>query len=620
MSLVDVDSDSSNDVSAHGTPDDVAPTPGGTVSGRGFYRGPVRTTWRLFGDRRREMALSIGMRLLQAVFIGVPVAVVAWIVDEIRLDRFSSSDAWLAVVIVAASLVAQFVTGWVSNRYAWVSTFEAIGDARIRSLQHVQRLPIGVASSRRTGDVSAVMTSDFEMVSAFAHNSLPVIFGAIGLPIAVLIGLAFVDAPLMLSVALSIVVAVPIFLLINRRFTSAAVERADLLASANSRVVEYVQGIGVARSFNQTGRKLDSFRLAVNDVRRVNDGMAVKLVPLAFVSMGIVMLGVPIVIAAAAYRGFGGAVDVGTAVVFLVLVLRVYGPLIQVGVQVENLRLGDAALRRIGAVMDLAEQQQPIEPTVTPTSHDVEFDDVGFGYEPGRRVVDDLSFTAAAGTMTAIVGASGTGKTTILNLIARFWDPDEGTVRIGGADVRELTADQLFDAVTVVFQDVYLFQGTIRDNIAFGRPDASDDEIEEAARAAQAHHFIAALPDGYLTRIGEGGATLSGGERQRVSIARALLKSAPIVLLDEASASVDPLNERALHLALAELVRDTTLIVVAHRLSTIRSADQILVLDTGEGPGRIVERGTHDQLIDLDGVYARQWRERSRAANWRITA
>ena len=591
----------------------------GTSHSKGFYRGPIRTTWRLFGDRRSEMVLAIGMRLVQAIFIGIPVGVVAWIVDEIRVGEFDATDGWIAVIIVVASVVAQYATGWVSNRYAWVSTFEAIGEARVRALRHVQRLPIGIATSRRTGDVSAALTSDYEMVSNFAHNTMPVIFGAVGLPVFVILVLIFVDAVLAAAVAVSIVVAVPAFLWINRRLADAAVERAGLLAAANSRVVEYIQGIGVARAYNQTGRKLVSYRHAVNEVRRINDATAVKLVPLAYVAIGIVMLGVPLVVAAVAYRLFGGDIDAGIAVVFLVLVLRVYGPLIQVAVQVENLRLGDASLRQIGDIMDLEEQHQPDVRVAAPASSDVQFDDVRFGYDADQPVLDDVSFTATAGTMTAIVGASGSGKTTILNLIARFWDPDAGAVRIGGVDVRELTADQLFDAVTVVFQDVYLFQGTMRDNIAFGRPDASDAEVEAAARSAQAHDFIAALPDGYSTRIGEGGATLSGGERQRVSIARAILKDSPIVLLDEPTSSVDPLNERALHEALAALVRDKTLIVVAHRLATISSADRILVLDAGDGPGRIAERGAHAELLARDGIYARQWHERTRAANWRIT-
>ena len=219
------------------------------------------------------------------------------------------------------------------------------------------------------------------------------------------------------------------------------------------------------------------------------------------------------------------------------------------------------------------------------------------------------------GTTTAIIGPSGAGKSTILNLVSRFWDVDEGAVRIGGVDVRELTHQQLFEHITVVFQDVYLFRATVRENIAFGRPDATDVEVEEAARAAQAHEFIAELPQGYDTVVGEGGGTLSGSERQRLSIARAVLKDSSIVLLDEPTSSLDALNDRAVRAALVNLLRNKTVLIVAHRLPTIQAADQILVVDAG----RLVQSGTHEELMEQrDGRYHQLWLDRQRAAGWRI--
>ncbi|MEM7326406.1 MAG: ABC transporter ATP-binding protein, partial [Actinomycetota bacterium] len=291
----------------------------------------------------------------------------------------------------------------------------------------------------------------------------------------------------------------------------------------------------------------------------------------------------------------------------------------QVASQVEGLRLADAALERIGRILDLDPQTEPSTPGPAPVDGTVGFEAVGFGYVDDAPVLDDITFEARPGTTTAIVGPSGVGKTTVLNLIARFWDPDRGSVTIGGRSVRHLTAAQLFEAVTVVFQDVYLFQGTIRDNISCGG-DLGEEELVAAARAARAHDFISALPDGYDTRIGEGGLTLSGGERQRVSIARAIAKDAPVVLLDEATASMDPINEQAVRRGLASLVAGRTLIVVAHRLSTIRSADQILVLDRPDGPdaaARIVQRGNHEELLAAGGRYGSLWAERERAARWR---
>ena len=264
--------------------------------------------------------------------------------------------------------------------------------------------------------------------------------------------------------------------------------------------------------------------------------------------------------------------------------------------------------------MDLQEQDAPETPGVEPHGHDVEFENVTFAYE-SAPVLRDVSFVARAGTTTAIVGASGAGKSTILNLVSRFWDPSEGAVRIGGIDVRQLTHQQLFEHITVVFQDVYLFRATVRENIAFGRPHSSEEEIVAAARAAQAHDFIEALPLGYETMVGEGGANLSGGERQRLSIARAVLKNSPIVLLDEPTSSLDALNDRAVRTALSALLRGKTVLVVAHRLPTIQSADRILVVDGG----RIVQSGSHEELVNHEGGRYRQfWLDRQRAFEWRI--
>jgi ATP-binding cassette subfamily B protein len=345
----------------------------------------------------------------------------------------------------------------------------------------------------------------------------------------------------------------------------------------------------------------------------MNTLLAVRLTPLGSAFMAVVELGVPLVIAAGTYWLLGGRLDAGSLLIFLVLILRVYQPLLQVALQAEPLRLADASLERLARVADAPGRAEPMAPPRL-SRFDVAFEHVDFGYEKGVPVLRDVSFVVPAGSMTALVGPSGSGKTTALNLVARFWDADAGTVRIGGVDVRDLATEQIFDAVTIVFQDVYLFQGSVFDNIAFGRRDANRDDVIAAAQAAQAHDFISALPQGYDSLVGEGGARLSGGERQRISIARAILKDSPIVLLDEASASIDPTNERLVQEALARLVRHKTLIVVAHRLSTIRSADQIIALNQG----RVVERGVHAELVAAGGLYARFWSERERATRWRI--
>ena len=242
------------------------------------------------------------------------------------------------------------------------------------------------------------------------------------------------------------------------------------------------------------------------------------------------------------------------------------------------------------------------------------FDHVSFSYEQGTKILDDVSFTIPQGGMTAIVGPSGGGKTTITRLISRFWDIQGGSITIGGKDVREFTSDSLLKNMSMVFQNVYLFKDTIENNIKFGCPEASHEQVVEAAKKARCHDFISLLPEGYNTMIGEGGSTLSGGEKQRISIARAMLKNAPIVLLDEATASVDPENEVYLQQAISTLVKDKTLIVIAHRLSTIRDAEQILVIDNG----KLVQHGKHDELVLQEGIYQKYWNIRQNAKAWKV--
>ncbi|MCY3656722.1 MAG: ABC transporter ATP-binding protein [Chloroflexi bacterium] len=579
-----------------------------------YYVGAVSTAWRLMGSRSRTLKTAIALRFLQAMCAGIPVVSLVWVVDHLRQDTLTADHAWIAAAVTVVAIGAQFGAWYASNRIAWITTYFANGDARTATLDHIQRLPLGTLRARSTGDVTATFSADFEIVANYVSDALPALFGAIGLPVLVLVALVFIDPPLAVAVALSLVVAGPLFFWANNQFKVLALLRGDRMADSSGRMLEYVQGITVARAFNRTDDQLSQYSRAVQAIRQVNNQLVLRLLPLGVLTIGIVQLGVPVVIAFAAYRWFGGAIDAGTVLIFLVLILRVYGPIVALAGHFEVLRLGDAALERIGRIMDLREQDAPETAVREPEGHDVELHHVTFAYE-SAPVLHDVSFVARAGTTTAIVGPSGAGKSTILNLVSRFWDPGEGAVRIGGVDVRELTSEQLFERVTVVFQDVYLFRATIRENIAFGRPEAGDEDIEAAARAAQAHEFIEALPAGYETMVGEGGATLSGGERQRISIARALLKDAPIVLLDEPTSSLDALNDRAIRTALAALVRDKTVLVVAHRLPTIQSADQILVVDEG----RIEQRGSHDELMaDEGGRYHQFWLDRRRASEWRL--
>ena len=579
-----------------------------------FYTGTISTIWSLFGPYRRAFAAALVLRVLSSMAAAVPVVTLVWVIDLLGTDALSADRIAAAIALVLAGVTAQYLFAYLSNRLAWTSTFRAVGQARERTLEHIQRLPIGQVRQRGIGDVSTALTTDMEAISKYASSGLPQAFSAVSLPVFVFAGLLTLDVPMALVVAVSVVVAVPLYRWAARYFGRHALQRGDLLATANGRIAEYVQGLPVVRSFDRTGERQDWFRGAVDDVRRINDKLATRLVPIALIAMGVVQLGTPLTIAASGYWYATGRLDASVVLVFLVLVLRVYTPLLEVAGSVEQARLADAALRRVAAIRDMPPQPMPSRPSAEIGAPAIALERVAFGYAPDEPVLVDVSLDVPPRTLTAVVGPSGAGKSTLLSVIARFWDVRDGAVRVGGVDVRDLTDRQLFDMFTVVFQEPYLFQGTIRDNIAFGRADATAAAIEDAAWRAQAHDFITALPYGYDTAVGEGGATLSGGERQRISIARAIVKDAPIVLLDEATAALDPINERGVQRAVAELVRNRTVLVVAHRLNTIRSADQIVVLDAG----RVVERGRHEMLLAAGGRYARLWAQRANAAAWRI--
>lgn len=572
----------------------------------------LKRAWHLAGPLKGRVAAGVAYRFAQSMALGMSFGVVVWVVTGL-VDGRALTRAWLWQVtgLMALSLAAQLLFGYLSVRASWLSSYDLAGDLRLRILEKLRHLPLGFHQARHRGDTVTVLTSDMQMLESFFSDGLPRIAQALGLPVVVFLVLLTRDPMVALAAAASIAVAIPVFVGTSRRLAKLGIRRQDMQAEAGARMIEFVQGLAVIRAFNHMAQGQESFRKAIDDFRDISIRMVVQLtLPMAVFGM-IVMLGVPLVIWVIGGR-VGVVMDTGTALTALILIFAMYSPLLALLGVMELVRMADASLTRMDRILT-APPLPDLEPA-QPEGFEVRFDGVSFGYRDAEPVLRDLSFAVPERSMTAIVGPSGSGKSTILNLIPRFWDAGRGTITIGGADVARIGEAGLSDLVTMVFQDVYLFSGTIRDNIAMGRPGASQAEIYDAAREAQAHEFISRLPEGYDTQVGEGGASLSGGERQRISIARAILKDAPIVLMDEATAAIDPTNERAIQTALARLVEGRTLIVVAHKLSTIQSADQILVLDEG----RIVERGGHADVLAQDGLYARLWSHRARAAGWQI--
>lgn len=574
----------------------------------------LRRLLALLGPLRARAARGVLFRFLQSFFLGLALGAVVWVVTELaRGLPVSDLPLWPLVAGMGVSLTGQMACGYLAARDSWAAGFLLARDLRLSLLVHLRRLPMSFHLSRHRGDSVTVLTTDVQTLAAFVSEALPRIVQAFGLPVVALAFLAWRDWVVGLAALAAFASAIPVFVWSGRLLARLGIERQDSQARAGAGMIEYAQGIATIRAFNQMAGGEEKFRGSLDRFRDVSVRMVARLtIPLALFG-AVVMAGIPLLIAVAALRWSSGVLDGGALIAILLLSFALFGPLLGLIPVMELTRLAEASLNRIDRILSAPVLPPPTAPR-RPKGFEVCFRGVGFAYEPGRPVLRDLDFTIPERTMTAVVGPSGAGKSTILNLLPRFWDVGTGQVTIGGVDIREIDEEVLNGMVTVVFQQVHLFSGTIFENIAIGREGASAEQVMAAAQAAQAHAFVSALPEGYRTRVGEAGATLSGGERQRIAIARAILKDAPIVLLDEVTAAIDPLNEGAIREALARLVADKTLIVVAHRLSTIRHADQILVVDDGE----IVERGTHELLITSGGLYRRLWHCISNARNWRL--
>ncbi len=568
----------------------------------------------LTGQWRNKFLLGGFLRLLQSVCLVMAFATVLWVLAALTEDpAVSTRMIWQTSLLMIASLAGQMAFGIWSMKTCWLASHHLGGELRLVLLERLRHLPMGFHLSRDKGETVTAVTADIQMLETFFADGFPRIAHALGLPLAAFLLLAAIDWPTALVSTLSIACGVPFFLWSSRRLAVLAARRSASQEDAATRMIEFVQGMKVIRAFNRTDDGWAGFRVALDGFHAISVRMITALaVPMVAFS-AIVTLGLPLLMAFVGYRHFGGMLSSGSAVMALGLILSLYPPLLMLAGVMETVRTAESALGRIDRILNAAPLAEPAQPR-RPNGFHIRFENVGFSYVPGKSTLRDVSFGVPERSMTAIVGPSGSGKSTLLNLLSRFWDTEIGSITLGGVDLRDMRFEDLAEKIAVVFQDVYLFSGTVAENIAAGRPGASLTEIETAARQAQAHDFIMALPNGYAAQVGEGGASLSGGERQRISIARAILKDAPIVLLDEATAALDPTNERSIQTALSELVENRTLLVVAHRLSTIRNADQIVVLDHG----RVAEVGKHEDLLTAGGLYARLWQLRSQAASWQI--
>ncbi|GGU22979.1 ABC transporter ATP-binding protein [Lentzea flava] len=558
-------------------------------------------------EHRRSVRAYLAWLVAYAVLQGVAMALLVPLLTALLTGQAVSSWLITTAVVVLLACVARYVQtmkGFALALVTLTSLHTRLGD-------HVARLPLGWFSSEKVGKLSRSATSGTLMVTnVTAHMLTPVVTGVVT-PLTVVLAVLWFDWRL----GVAVLVCAPVLWLVHRwaaRWVGIGETRThDATVLAGNRVVEFARNQQVLRAFGRTTDGYPPLEDAIEAQRRAWGSMLWSSAPrllagglsvqLAFVALIFFALSLPL--------------EPVLVVALLALIARFTGPLAELAGQSGMLRMAANDLRRLATLFD--EKPLPEPPSSLPvrTPGSIEFTDVDFAYG-STPVLSDVSFVVPPRTMTAIVGPSGSGKTTITRLIMRFFDVTGGSVSVGGVDVRSLSTEDLMSQLSIVMQDVYLFADTLEANIRVGRPDATDDEVREAARLAGVDEIVARLPRGWQTHVGEGGAALSGGERQRVSVARAVLKDAPIVILDEATAALDPENERFVQNALQALRERSTLLVIAHRLPTVVAADEILVLDGGG----IAERGTHDALLASGGRYTAFWNERQRTQGWRLVA
>ena len=571
-----------------------------------------RKIWQFSGKERGNINKSVAVSVVNALLQMCQVGAIYLVVLGLTSGSTSSGTAWLALVLVLVSIFGGAVAASRSKMLQTHAGYFMAADRRISIAQRLKSVPMGFFNESSLGQISGVCTTVVGSIESMVPMVLVNILGGLITTAVFAVVILVFDWRIGLIVLAGILVYLAVVSAMEKKSALIADETQRSQTALVEAVLEDVQGMGVIKSFNLSGRGDRKLQEAMEQNRSANLKVEKVMTPYTAAEEAVLQLASVGMMLAAVSFWRSGTMTVANALMVLIMSFMVFNQIKAFGMGVSMLRLAAASIDRTVETEQMPQMDENGK-AVAPQKHDIVFDHVNFSYEQ-RQILHDISVTLPDKTTTAIVGPSGSGKSTLCSLIARFWDVDSGSVKIGGVDVRDYTLESLMDQISMVFQNVYLFADTIENNIKFGCPDATHEQVVAAAKKACCDDFIAALPDGYDTVIGEGGASLSGGEKQRISIARAMLKDAPIIILDEATANVDPENEDRLQKAIEALTKDKTIIMIAHRLKTVRHADQILVIDKGQ----IVQQGRHEELIRQKGIYADFVGGRKEAEGWKL--
>lgn len=569
------------------------------------------------GRYKKRLYLGSVCSFFSSLATAIPTMVAAYALDK-AIQAYWTNTAiepaliWQTLWIIVGSIALNFLLSYLRAVLQESIGTEVAAGQRIHLGDVLKRVPLGYFSQNSVGDILAGVTTELSVLELQGMKMVDAVINGYAKFIAIVLCLIFFSPVAAAISVIGVVFSALALHGISRHSEKTATTAHEAVENMSGAAIEYIRGLSIVKSFGQEGASTQSFRSANKALKDIRIGIEKGFTPfnclhlfaLKLASMGIVFI--------CAWQAAQGQMSMTFFLMFVLFSFVMFGSVENINDAAHLLGVIDSAMDKLEA-LENAEYIDQDGTDIKPTSYDIEFKDVSFGYDD-RMVLHDLNFTIPQNATTAIVGPSGGGKTTLCNLIARFYDVNSGTITLGGTDIRAFTCDSLLRNISMVFQNVYLFRDTIKNNIKFGRPDAADEQIIAAAKAARCHDFIMALPDGYDTVIGEGGSSLSGGEKQRISIARAMLKDAPIVILDEATASIDPENEHLIQEAISALTHGKTIVTIAHRLATIENADQILVIDGGT----VAQRGTHEELLEQEGTYKTFIKIREQAEGWRI--
>ncbi|CAC5953685.1 TPA: ABC transporter ATP-binding protein [Staphylococcus aureus] len=562
---------------------------------------------------KTRMILGFIMSFLNAIFIALPIFLASQIFNNVVSHKsIYGKDIFNVVIIMIILVLGRFITAYLKSKNQESIAYEMSANERLNIGNKLKNVPLGYFNTHHSNELTTIVTTDLTFLENFAMKMVDIVINGYILISVLILSLLVVSWQVALLACIGVLLSFLTIQLLENKSKKNAPTYHYAQNQLIEKVVEVIRGIQVIKSFSKENASLRSFNRAVNESKRVNTKIEMQYIPFNLLYLLSLKVTSILIVLVACLLFIHNSIDLPTFIMISIFSFVIFDSVENINSAAHVLEIIDMTLEDIEKIKSAPELDKKGK-DLTIENDDIAFENVNFSYDD-KQVIKNVSFDIAANTSTAIVGPSGSGKSTLCHLLLRFYDVNDGFIRIGGIDIKDLKLSSLMSQISAVFQKVYLFNDTIENNILFGNPDATEEEVIRAAKQACCHDFIMKLPDGYKTVLHEKGNNLSGGERQRISIARAILKDAPIIILDEATASIDPENEQLIQTAINELSKGKTVITIAHKLETIKNADQIIVLNEGE----IIQKGSHDELIRKPGMYQDFIRIKSKSAGWKL--